>query len=338
MKNRHLLTLTTLGLLAVGSSIQAQTIIYSDSFTAADGTVILGYSPETNNGVVEATYHESNNFWTTNSAVGIFENRAQLGADNQANLPINSSGDFVQPELIGVSVVMNMGTTDGPTTASTTGEQRGVGLGFFSGTSNLATPEGFRGLVITTDGRLILAEHGFGGSARAGFIEEIATDIDTASDHTLSFQINTTTGAISNIFLDGAQQPDVETSIFNLDINHVGFMVSSAAGGTTATYDDFTVIDAAGGPAAGPAITSITRIDATTYELTIAASPETEYAIAASDTLDFENGTILDGLTQGSADDPGEVSPSEDLITTDEDGNATLRITSAGPRNFVRLQ
>ena len=68
------------------------------------------------------------------------------------------------------------------------------------------------------------------------------------------------------------------------------------------------------------------------------ASPETEYAIAASDTLDFENGTILDGLTQGSADDPGEVSPSEDLITTDEDGNATLRITSAGPRNFVRLQ
>jgi len=242
MKNRHLLTLTTLGLLAVGTCIQAQTIIYSDWFTAADGTVILGYSPETNNGVVEATYHESNNVWTTNSAVGIFENRAQLGADNQANLPINSSGDFVQPELIGVSVVMNMGTTDGPTTAITTGEQRGVGLGFFSGTSNLATPEGFRGLVITTDGRLILAEHGFGGSARAGFIEEIATDIDTASDHTLSFQINTTTGAISNIFLDGAQQPDVETSIFNLDINHVGFMVSSAAGGTTATYDDFTVI------------------------------------------------------------------------------------------------
>ena len=120
MKNRHLLTLTTLGLLAVGSSIQAQTIIYSDSFTAADGTVILGYSPETNNGVVEATYHESNNFWTTNSAVGIFGNRSQLGADNQANLPIGSSGGFTQPEIIRISALMNLGNTGGPSQASTT--------------------------------------------------------------------------------------------------------------------------------------------------------------------------------------------------------------------------
>lgn len=339
MNHRNLPTLATLSLFVSGTSIRAETIIYSDTFTAPDATVLLGFTPETNNGVAGSTYHESNNFWTGNYPVGIFENRAQLGADNQANLPLASSGDFVQPELIGVSALMNMGTTAGPAGPSTTGEQRGVGLGFFAGTSNLATPADFRGLVITTDGRLILAQHAVAGSARAGFLAEIATGIDTAIDHTVAFQINTTTGDISNISLDDVPQPDVETTIFNSDINHVGFMVSSNSGGTLATFDNFTVIDvAASGPGSGPTITSITPIDATTYELIITASAETGYAVAASDSLDFDNSTILNNLTQGSLNDPGEISLSGDQITTDENGNATVRITLTGPKNFVRLQ
>lgn len=338
MKNHHLFALSTLGLLGAVTSSQAQSIIYFDSFTHEDGTILLGLSPETNNGVEGATYHESNNFWTTNSDVGVFNNRAQLGADNQLNLPFTSD-DFVLPEVIGVSVLLNLGDTDGPDTAITTGEQRGVGLGVFADTNNLATPVGFRGLEITTDGRLILAEHGFGGSLRAGFIEEIANGIDTALDHTLSYEIDTTTGDISNILLDGEEQPDVETTIFDSDINHVGVMVSSAAGGTTASYDDFTVTDGPlGGSAADPAITSITPVDATTYELTIVASPETDYALAASASLDFENSTLVTGLTQGSPEDPGVVNPEGDLITTDAEGNATLRISSAVPKNFVRVE
>lgn len=252
----------------------------------------------------------------------------------------SSNGDFVQPEVIGVSILMNLGTTVGQTTATTTGEQRGVGLGFFTAPTNLATPDGFRGLVITTDGRLILAEHGFGGSARAGFIEEIATDIDTAVDHTLSFQINTTTGDLSNIILDGVEQPDVETTIFSSDINHVGFMVSSASGGTVASYDDFVVTDGAiGGPGGvDPVISSITPIDATTYELSIAAEPATDYVITLSPSLDFEVSETADTLTQGSPDDAGVIAPSGDAFTTDENGDAVLRFTSVAPKNFARLE
>lgn len=120
MSPRNLFTPTALAVLVTSTSTQAVSLIYSDSFTASDGTALLGFSPEMNNGVVGATYHESNNFWTTNSAVGIFGNRAQLGADNQANLPIGSSGGFTQPEIIRISALMNLGNTGGPSQASTT--------------------------------------------------------------------------------------------------------------------------------------------------------------------------------------------------------------------------
>jgi hypothetical protein len=241
-KNRfHLAPIATLGFLLPIPAAHAVTLIYSESFSAADGTPLLGYSPETNNGVAGATFHESNNFWTANSPVGIFGNRAQLGADNQLSLPIDSSGGFTQPPIIRVSGLMNVGTTGGPTEAITTGEQRGAGMGFFAATGTVATPDNFRGLVITTDGRLILAQHGFGGSARAGFIEEITNGIDTSTDHNLSFDIDTLSGDISNINLNGEMQPDVDTTLFAADVNEVGFFASSNAGGTLATFDDFTV-------------------------------------------------------------------------------------------------
>jgi hypothetical protein len=288
----NLLATAVFGFLASGNPAFAQSVIYSDSFTNSDATSILGLAPETNNGVSGAVFHESNNFWTQNGPVGVFSERAQLGADNQANLPIAASGDFVPPEKIGVSILLNMGTTAGPTTPNETEVQRGVGLGFFAGTSNIATSDNFRGLIITTDSRLVLAQHGLNGLPRAAFLAEIATDIDTTIDHTLAYEIDTTTGDISNILLDDVEQPDIDTDIFSSDINHVGFMVSSQSGGTLATYDDFLVVDAAGSAGGPPAITSIMPVDATTFELTIAGSPETEYALAASDVLDFEKGSF----------------------------------------------
>lgn len=290
MNNRLLQSLSLLGLLSTSAS--AQTVIYSDSFTNADDTTILGLFPETNNGVVGATYHESNNFWTQNSPVGIFNNLAQLGADNQASLPIASDGDFVQPEKIGVSVVLNLGTTAPAPGPDDVPVKRGVGVGFYTATGGVATPVGFRGLMITTEGTLILAQEVENASPRAGEIVEITNGIDTSVDHTVAFEIDTTTGDISNILLDGALQADVETTIFDSNINHVGFMVSSQSGGTLATYDDFLVVDAAGSAGGPPAITSIMPVDATTFELTIAGSPETEYALAASDVLDFEKGSF----------------------------------------------
>ena len=246
MKIRSFFELVTLGVFGAATPLSGQAIIYCDSFTGDDGTVLLGKEPETNNGVSGATFHESNNFWTGNSDVGIIGERAQLGADNQLNLPIATDGTFVPPEVIGVSVILNLGTTAGPPDPdAVTNPQRGIGLGFFAGTGTVAAPDNFRGIMITTNGRFIFAQHGFDGSPRAGLIEELSNGIDTSVDHTISYEINTTTGDIGNILLDGVAQPDVEMTLFNEAINHVGIMVSSQSGGTLASYDDFTVTDGA---------------------------------------------------------------------------------------------
>lgn len=147
----------------------------------------------------------------------------------------------MQPIILQVSATINVGTTAGSNPASLANPQRGAGLGFFAGTGTVATPDNFRGLMITTDGCLIFAQHGFDGSPRAGLIEEIANGIDTSLDHSLSFQIDTNSGDLSNILLNGNPQADVSTTLFGSDINEVGFFTSSSAGGTLGSFDDFTV-------------------------------------------------------------------------------------------------
>jgi hypothetical protein len=214
------------------------TTIYYDSFTAADGPNLIDRAPDTSNGVAGATWAGPTTVWQQE----ISSNRALLGADTHVSLDIASSGGFAQPEIIRVSAIMNLGNTAGPTSPDNNETQRGVGLGFYESILSVATNSDFRGLVLGTDGRLVLARAGANGSARAGFLAEIATGIDTSVDHTVSYDINTTTGDISNILLDGVLQADVATTIFNADVNRVGFFASSTSGGTTATYDDFTVI------------------------------------------------------------------------------------------------
>ena len=320
------------GLFLVSQSSQASTI-YFDEFSGDDGGPLVGRVSDVNNGVADALWDGPTTVWPQD----IQGNRAGLGADTHVSLDISSSGDFVQPERIQVSALMNMGTTSGPGVPSTIEPQRGIGLGFYEGILSVATNSDFRGLLLGTDGRLILARAGANGSPRAGFLAEIATGIDTTIDHTLSFEINTITGDISNIILDGQAQPDVETDIFNTNVNRVGFFASSEAGGTRATFDNFTVTDAAG-PSTDPAITSITRVDPSTFELSITGAAGTEFVVAASESLDFDNGSILNSLTQESVDDPGQVNEAGDIVTTDENGKATFRIASESAKNFVRLQ
>ncbi len=299
MRIKLFIELVTIGFCVAATPLSGQAIIYFDSFTADDGTLLLGKEPETNNGVSGAIFHESNNFWSGSSDVGIFNNRAQLGADNQLNLPIATDGTFVPPEVIGVSVILNLGTTAGPPDPdAVTNPQRGIGLGFFAGTGMVATPDNFRGLMITTNGRLIFVQHGFEGSPRAGLIEELSNGIDTSVDHSISYEINTTTGDIENILLDGIAQPDVETTLFNADVNHVGIMVSSQSGGTLASYDDFTVTDGAATGGGDPLEITDFTYDPTTnvIRLTWNSDPGRLYAVKYSEDMTSWNFDLDDGV------------------------------------------
>lgn len=98
------------------------------------------------------------------------------------------------------------------------------------------------------------------------------------------------------------------------------------------------VLPSAAGPPVTPVITSITAIDPSTYELTISASALASFSVLSSETLDFANGALVGGLTQGDPSDPGSINPAGEIITTDENGLATFRMTSTGVRNFIRLE
>ena len=98
------------------------------------------------------------------------------------------------------------------------------------------------------------------------------------------------------------------------------------------------VLPTATGPPVEPLITSITKIDATTYELTVTAGVSASFSVLSSETLDFSSGILVGELTQGDPADPGTINPAGEVITTDENGAATFRMTSESARNFIRLE
>lgn len=91
---------------------------------------------------------------------------------------------------------------------------------------------------------------------------------------------------------------------------------------------------------AGPVelrITSISAVGTNLFELTLTGSPNTSYQFISSESLDFPNGSIVTGITQGNVSDPGTISgPDNSVVTPDENGNATLQIIlGSGAKGFV---
>ena len=220
---------------AVSRPVAAVTL-YSDTFTAPNGTLLSGRVPEVNNGNPTASYVTHGSF-----VKDIQGNRAQIGADTAVSLTL--TGTNIHPAWpLRISASLDIGTIAGSTSASNTGLQRGIGVGFFTNTGSNATSSGWRGVQIGTDGRLIVSQEGVASSSRAGFIAGIATGINLAVSHTVSYDINQFTGDISNILLDGILQSDITTNIFtDAAVQRAGLMVSSNTGGTVGFADNFVV-------------------------------------------------------------------------------------------------
>lgn len=235
MKTPTIAAASILALFATSSGSFGATI-FSDSFTATDGTAISGKTVEVSNRLGNETYAKHNVSWI----VDITGNRIRVGADSAASLAITTSGTFTQPTMMRLSATVNLGTLSGGTSSANTGLQRGAGLGFYDTAGGSAGATNWRGLFLGNDGRLILGQTGANSAGTGiGFVAEIATGLTVGSDHTLSYQIDTTTGDISNIFLDSVLQADLTTTFFNADVNRVGMTSSSAAGNTYSFFDDF---------------------------------------------------------------------------------------------------
>jgi hypothetical protein len=90
-------------------------------------------------------------------------------------------------------------------------------------------------------------------------------------------------------------------------------------------------------PATDPRITSITSVGVDLWELTLKGVANTAYEFRSDATLGFMPGSLIATLAPG-VPAVGTISGSTDSVTTDGSGNATVRMTLTGLKNFVRAQ
>src|SRR5262249_50533626 len=155
-----------------------------------------------------------------------------------------------KPALLTISGNLEIGTT-----ANTNDIWRGLGLGFYSTISPAGGQNGywnFTGVVLGTDGSLQLVQNGGTGAKNQPF-ETVAWSgasgaaFSTTTLYTLSYTINTQTGAISNVSLSGS---NADFSPIDSDQNGLfsdsatafaGFTDSSSSGGTRGFIGNFQV-------------------------------------------------------------------------------------------------
>lgn len=219
------------------------TVIFSDTFTGANNTALIGRMPSPTD-VPGSTYAGNGNASTVGGITNgvpayeadIQSNTAQLGADVGValNTGIISAAQFT------LAITFNI---SGDTQTQANDPHRGAALGFFS---SVATGTGgafhgfnnFTGLVVDTTGsvRLIVA------GANSGLATTVG-GFNPAINHTLNYNVDTATGLLSNILLDGSTVLLIApVNTFTLARTTLaGFYNSSLGGADIANFDDFSL-------------------------------------------------------------------------------------------------
>lgn len=247
------LSLITIGVLSLGPCARAQTII-SDTFTGGgNGTTLIGRMPETDlpgGAWLKATGQGS---WSTttnailnggygNPLPGSFGNFQSASAVSLA-----SAGTYVKPTRLTISADLSPKDVVGPAS-----DGRGIALGFFSavGDGQQFSQNFFTGLVLDSAGNLNLVsdpnptDFFNAGSTKLSPVAFGGT-FDTNAFHRLSYDVNTVTGAVSNIRL-GASTADYSSLSAPLFTDaataFAGMYESSAVGTGLSALDNFLVV------------------------------------------------------------------------------------------------
>lgn len=240
---------------AAVSSAPAFVTIISDTFTGGgDGVLLTGRAPETNlpGGTwVGGGSNHSLMRTTTTAGFGNPGPAAFGNHQNNAAVSIASSGTYLKPTLIRISADLQIFDLAGPAA-----DGRGIGLGFYSTTGGQFSQNRFTGLVLDINGNLNLVQDpnatGFynAGSFRDTPVAFVGT-WDPQAPRTLTYDIDTTTGQILNISLEGSSADYSSfhgTTLFtDAATAFAGVHTSSSIGSTGANprfgaFDNFSVI------------------------------------------------------------------------------------------------
>jgi hypothetical protein len=205
-------------------SIDVIAPLVTDTFTAANGTQLVGRAPSESNVPGDVYAGTGDPLWSTL----IQGNAAELNADVGVSVSIASTASYTKPLTLTISASLNP--------QATTGTQgfRGVGLGYFAAPGGGNGFTGFTGLTLNPDGKLTLMENGTEGASVAYVGTWTANQM-----HSLSYSIDTRSGKVTNVVLDGQSKSYTTTAFTGSATTRAGFYVSGAAGGEKGLVDDF---------------------------------------------------------------------------------------------------
>ena len=220
-------------------AVEAQaSIVISDPFTTPDPGVMLGRTPQTTD-LPGGTYSAKGNYAFYNSlnanpvVGGVATVQADLGWAILLGATYNTNA------TISIQASINLGSL-ASATGYNTYEARVAGLGFY--TNNGATAggaTGFVGLSLAPDGALRLID------ASASLVGSVAyTGTWNASvAHLLSYDVNTATGAISNVSLSGSTSTYAYTTALftSAATTYAGFYGAGDAIAQAGSLDNFQV-------------------------------------------------------------------------------------------------
>lgn len=230
----------------------SQKVIVSDDFAGGgNGVSTTGRAPNLANlpgGTWAQATSQTTLFTTTtpgygNPLVGAFQQ-----AQSASAVSISSAGSYVKPSTFTIQADLSPKNIDGPAS-----QGRGIALGFYSQLNVGAqfSQANFTGLVLDQAGNLNLVQDPnqigfFGpGSFLGTPVAYAGGTFDPNAFYTLRYDVNTATGAISNIRLSGSTADYSSlfaTTLFtNAATAFAGSYGSSAVGGRLGGLDNFLV-------------------------------------------------------------------------------------------------
>ena len=199
--------ISALGIVAYGGVSHASTIIVSDGFSGVNGANINGRAPDGVNlpGSNWAVAQNAAAYpMTIDTSVGNPAPSANTNFNDAAGISIASANSYTEPSVLTISGDLNMGNIVG---GGLSYNVYGVGLGFWNTlpASGGTSSSGFTGITLDPYGDLTFINNGTASATAKTAAPSSAIVVGgyITGFNTLTYSINTGTGAITQLTFDG---------------------------------------------------------------------------------------------------------------------------------------